>query len=84
MDGQSLLITHIDGLIVMGFYEVEFHLNTEIGDIYINTETGDRELEDEWSSNNPQIVELSDCYLSGKAWDWYYFLENLYETYERK
>lgn len=65
-----------------GFYEVEFNLNTEIGDIYIHTECGDRDLEDEWSSNNPQEVELNDCYL-GKSWNWYYFLENLYETYER-
>lgn len=30
-----------------GFYEVEFELNTEIGDIYINTECGDQGLEDE-------------------------------------
>jgi hypothetical protein len=66
-----------------GWYEVEFELNTEIGDIYINTESGDQDLEDEWSENNPQEVSLDDCYLYGRSWDWYYFLENLYETYER-
>lgn len=65
-----------------GWYEVEFMLNTEIGDIYIKTESGDQELEDEWSENNPQEVNLVDCYLYGNSWDWYYFLENLYETYE--
>ena len=66
-----------------GFYEVEFELNTEIGDIYINTECGGRDLEDEWSKNNPQKVKLEDCYLGNLSWDWCYFLENLYETYEK-
>ena len=66
-----------------GWYEVEFMLNTEIGDIYINTESGDQDLEDEWSENNPQEVNLEDCYLCSRSWDWYYFLENLYETYEK-
>lgn len=64
-----------------GWYEVEFELNTEIGDIYINTESGGQDLEDEWSKNNPQEVNLEDCCLYGRSWDWYYFLENLYETY---
>lgn len=66
-----------------GFYEVEFELNTEIGDVYINTESGDQDLEDEWSKNNPQKVNLEDCYLYSRPWDWYYFLNNLYETYEK-
>ena len=65
-----------------GWYEVEFMLNTEVGEIYINTESGDQDLEDQWSEDNPQDVHLCDCYL-GKTWDWYYFLENLYETYEK-
>lgn len=65
-----------------GWYEVEFMLNTEIGDIYINTESGDQDLEDEWSENNPQDVNLEDCYLYGRSWDWYYFLEGLYKAYE--
>lgn len=65
-----------------GWYEVEFMLNTEIGEIYINTESGDQDLEDEWSENNPQDANLEDCYLWSRSWDWYYFLENLYKTYE--
>lgn len=66
-----------------GWYEVEFMLNTEIGDIYIKTESGDQDLEDEWSENNPQEVYLENCYLYGHSWDWYYFLEDLYKTYEK-
>lgn len=66
-----------------GWYEVEFMLNTEIGEIYINTESGNQDLEDEWCENNPQDVNLEDCYLWSHSWDWYYFLENLYETYEK-
>lgn len=66
-----------------GFYEVEFELNTEIGDIYINTKSGGRDIEDEWSKSNPQRVELDDCYLDGQSWDWYYFLEQLYKAYEK-
>lgn len=66
-----------------GWYEVEFMLNTEIGDIYIKTESGDQDLEDAWSENNPQEVYLEDCCLWNRSWDWYYFLKNLYETYER-
>lgn len=65
-----------------GWYEVEFNVNTEIGDIYINTESGDQDLEDEWSENNPQGINLYDCYLWNCSWDWYYFLDNLYKTYE--
>ena len=66
-----------------GFYEVEFTLNTEIGKIYINTESGGRDLEEEWSENNPQQVGLCDCYLN-ESWDWYYFLETLYQAYEKQ
>ena len=46
-----------------GWYEVEFMLNTEVGEIYINTESGDQDLEDQWSEDNPQDVHLCDCYL---------------------
>lgn len=65
-----------------GFYEVEFEMNTEFGDIYINTKSGGQDLQDEWSRSNPQNVELDKCYLSG-YWDWCYFLKNLYEAYEK-
>lgn len=66
-----------------GFYEVEFELNTEIGDIYINTKSGGQDLEDEWSRSNPQIVELYECYLGDDSLDWYCFLNNFYEAYEK-
>ena len=68
-----------------GFYEVEFMLyiceDEKDGDVYINTESGGRDLEDEWSSSNPQDCPTFDyCYMDD-TWDWYYFLDGLYKFY---
>lgn len=65
-----------------GWYEVEFTLYTEVGEVYVNTEHGDRELEDLWSSDNPQEVNLYDCYLNDLSWDWCCFLTNLISVYK--
>lgn len=60
-----------------GWYEVEFMLYTDFGNIYINTESGNSELQKQWSDNNPQNVSsIQDCYMY-TIWDWYYFLGNL-------
>lgn len=62
-----------------GWYEVEFHLETDFGDVYINNVDGDKDLEDIWSENNPQPAVLSDCGLDHHTWDWFYFLDKLIE-----
>lgn len=62
-----------------GWYEVDFHLETDFGDVYINTIYGDKDLEDIWSENNPQPAVLSDCNLGHHTWDWFYFLNKLIE-----
>lgn len=62
-----------------GWYEVEFHLETDFGDVYINNVDGDKDLEDIWSENNPQPAVLSDCGLDYHTWDWFYFLNKLIE-----
>lgn len=67
-----------------GWYEVEFMMYTETGTVYINTESGDRELEELWSNDNPQEVNLCDCYLNEQSWDWYYFLDCLISAYKDK
>lgn len=67
-----------------GWYEVEFMMYTETGTVYINTESGDRELEELWSNDNPQEVNLCDCYLNEQSWDWYYFLDCLISEYKDK
>ena len=60
-----------------GWYEVQFMLHTDFGNIYINTESGNSELQEQWSDNNPQNVSsIHDCYMY-TIWDWYYFLGNL-------
>lgn len=67
-----------------GFYEVEFHLHTEAGEVYINTESGGQDLEDEWSDNNPQeISDIRDCYLRD-AFDWKCFIQELIDTFEKQ
>lgn len=65
-----------------GFYEVEFHLYTEKGSVYINNKSGDNDLQEEWSENNPQNLDtIADCYMYS-AWDWYYFLDGLIKEYD--
>lgn len=66
-----------------GWYEVQFMLYTGNGSVYINTKSGDQDLEDEWSDSNPQTVSsIRDCYLVS-AWDWRYFLGDLLEFFDK-
>ena len=65
-----------------GWYEVEFMMTTENGEVYINTVSGDMELQEEWSKNNPQSASLCDCGLWCHCWDWYYFINCLIEKYK--
>ena len=67
-----------------GWYEVEFMLTTDFGEVYINTLSGDMELQEEWSENNPQSAELMQCGLYSKSWDWYYFIDCLIEKFNEK
>jgi len=43
-----------------GFYEVQFTLCKGDEEIYLHTECGGQDLEDEWSENNPQQVHVND------------------------
>lgn len=43
-----------------GFYEVEFSLKKGDEKIYLHTESGDQDLEDNWSENNPQQIWVND------------------------
>ena len=43
-----------------GFYEVEFTLRKDGEKIYLHTESGGQDLENEWSENNPQQVYVDD------------------------
>lgn len=43
-----------------GFYEVQFTLRKGDEEIYLHTESGGQDLEDEWSENNPQQVYVDD------------------------
>lgn len=43
-----------------GFYEVQFTLRKDDEEIYLHTESGGQDLEDEWSENNPQQVNVND------------------------
>lgn len=42
-----------------GFYEVQFELHKGDDKIYLHTEIGGQDLEDEWSKNNPQQVSVN-------------------------
>ena len=46
-----------------GWYEVQFTLEKDGKDIYINTQYGDRDLEEEWTNNNGPC-EISDAFYS--------------------
>ena len=65
-----------------GWYEVEFDLYTGNGNVYINTECGDFELQDMWSNGNPRkVFSLRDCYMED-VWDWQYFLKGLLDFFK--
>ena len=42
-----------------GFYEVQFELIKDDIKIFIHNESGNQNLEDKWSKNNPQIVTVT-------------------------
>ncbi|MBP5454928.1 MAG: hypothetical protein J6Y37_00330 [Paludibacteraceae bacterium] len=62
-----------------GWYEVAFWLRTDVGDVYIKTESGGRELEELWSEDNPQDVDsISSCYMHhDSSWVWWQFMDGL-------
>ena len=66
-----------------GWYEVAFYLITDFTErIYINTESGDIDLQNDWSENNPQEVDnIRECYMD-TVWDWNYFLVKLINDIE--
>lgn len=68
-----------------GWYEVQFTLLNGEKEIYINTQYGDRDLEEEWTNNNGPC-EISDAFYSMKYssnyWDFTYFFSNFIDDGE--
>lgn len=68
-----------------GWYEVEFTLLNGEKEIYINTQCGDRDLEEEWTNNNGPC-EIYDAFYSMKYssnyWDFTYFFSNFIDDGE--
>ena len=68
-----------------GWYEVQFTLYKDGKEIYINTQYGDRDLEEEWTNNNGPC-EISDAFYSMKYssnyWDFRYFFTNFIDDGE--
>ena len=64
-----------------GFYEVQFTIRFENDYIYLYTKSGDSDLQDEWSPNNPQTVYWSDIQTELSLEDCEYAISNIIDYY---
>ncbi len=63
-----------------GFYELQFELHKDNHKIYLHTESGGQDLEDEWSENNPQQVSAETVTnIMTDDFDFKYALKNIAE-----